>query len=50
MGFGDILILTGLVVLLVLAARYAYRHRHESCGGECGRCPYHQNCRKKSRK
>lgn len=46
----DFVILAVILVLLVLAARYSYRHRNESCGHDCSSCPYHSNCNRKEKK
>lgn len=50
MNLTDWLLLAGIVVLAFFAVRYAFRHRHESCGGECSSCPYRGNCGKKPTK
>lgn len=44
MNLLDYVILVCIAVLLFFAARYAFRHRHSECGGDCSNCPYHKNC------
>lgn len=43
-------IIAVLLVLVVLAFRYSYRHRNEACGHNCSSCPYHTSCTKKKKK
>jgi len=50
MGPTDFAILLVVAVLFLIAVRYAWRHRNHSCGGDCGACPYHQQCGKKEKK
>lgn len=50
MRLSDYLIIIGIAILLFFAVRYAYRHRHSDCGGNCANCPYHGNCERKDKK
>lgn len=45
----DYLILAAILVLLFFAVRYAFRHKGESCGGNCSSCPYARGCSRKKR-
>ena len=50
MGLIDFVILAAVAALLFLAVRHAFRHRGESCGGDCSACPYYKNCGKQKKK
>ncbi len=46
----DYLLLLGVAILFFFALRYAVRHRHDTCGGDCAGCPYHRTCSRKRKK
>ncbi|XOQ45256.1 MAG: FeoB-associated Cys-rich membrane protein [Clostridium sp.] len=50
MSFTDIAILLVVALLFFVAARYVWKHKGSSCGGDCSACPYHQQCSKKQKK
>ncbi|HHV32856.1 FeoB-associated Cys-rich membrane protein [Caproiciproducens sp. LBM24188] len=43
MGLSDYLILAGVLVLAILAVRYAFRRRKRCCG-DCSACTQHSSC------
>jgi hypothetical protein len=49
MNIADYVILFIVAVLLILAIRYAAKHRNQ-CGGSCSNCPYGKECGRKERK
>ncbi|QAT48856.1 FeoB-associated Cys-rich membrane protein [Caproiciproducens sp. NJN-50] len=50
MGPLDLVLVLVVALLFFLAARYAWRHRNHSCGGDCSACPYHGQCGRKEKK
>lgn len=46
----DYALLAVILILAVLAARYAWKRRGSSCGGECGSCPCRNGCSQKKKK
>lgn len=50
MNFGSYAVLAVIAVLVILAIRYAVKHRNEACGSDCSSCPYNKNCNKRIKK
>ena len=46
----DYAVLAVVLILAVLAARYAWKRRGRACGGECGSCPYRNGCKEKGKR
>lgn len=49
MQIADYLIIAVIVILLVLAVRYSFRHRNQCCG-DCSHCAGCQSCSRKDKK